>query len=102
MSGLERRLDALEQLAEQVRRREWRDLLASWPEAHDLTPAELEAATDEALRCWDRITAWKREGLSKREILQRYADEQGMPVDEIERECAALVAETGVRSEAYR
>jgi len=96
VSSLDKRLDALEQLAEQVRRREWRDLIASWPETPDLTPAELEAATDEALRCWDRITAWKREGLSEREILQRYADEQGMSVEEIEREHAAIVAETGV------
>ena len=54
MTGnLGRRLTALEEIAEQVRRREVRNLVASLPDAHDLTPAELEEATDEAIRALD-------------------------------------------------
>ena len=50
MSGLEKRLTVLEQIAEDVRRREMRELILGLPEARDLTPAELEQATDEAVR----------------------------------------------------
>ena len=55
MSGLGKRLDALEQIAQVVHRREMRDLVLSLPEAHELTPANLEAATDEALRYLEEI-----------------------------------------------
>jgi ribosomal protein L29 len=50
VTTLGKRLTALEEIAEQLRRREMRDLVLSLPEARDLTPAEMEAAVDEALR----------------------------------------------------
>ena len=97
MSSLDKRLDALEQLAKQVRRREIRATLASWPETPDLTPAEMDEAIDEYIRIEDQFVAWKREGLSEHQRLRRYADEQGVPVEDVTRECAAIVAEAGRR-----
>jgi hypothetical protein len=43
-NDLRRRVGALEQIAEDVQRREIRDLVASLPEARDLTPVELDEA----------------------------------------------------------
>src|SRR5690349_13995211 len=63
VSSLVRRLTALEEIAAQVRRREIGDLLGTWPEARDLTPAELEQAIDEYLRILQQLRAWKRDGL---------------------------------------
>jgi len=55
--SLGRRLDALEQLAAECRRREVREMILTWPEFGHLTPAELEEATDEALRYLEEIRA---------------------------------------------
>ena len=55
MSTLDRRLTALEKIAGDVHRRQMRDLIRSWPEAHDLTPAELDEATDEAVRYLEEL-----------------------------------------------
>ena len=56
MNGsLGRRLDALEQLAEECRRREMREMILTWREFGHLTPAELEEATAEALRYLEEI-----------------------------------------------
>ncbi len=55
VTTLGKRLDALEQVAGECRRREMRDLVLGLPEARDLTPAELEAATDEAIRILEEI-----------------------------------------------
>mgnify|MGYP001123376704 CR=1 FL=1 len=55
MTNLGKRLDALEQIAERCRRREMGALIASLPEARDLTPAELEGAIDEALRYLEEL-----------------------------------------------
>ena len=52
---LRRRVSSLETIAEQCHRQEMRDLILSLPEASDLTPAELEDATDEAIRCLEEI-----------------------------------------------
>jgi hypothetical protein len=71
MTTLGRRLTALEQIAEKVRRQEVRDLVLSLPEAHDLTPAEVEAATDEGLALLDQADRLRRSGLSEREILHQ-------------------------------
>ena len=76
-NGLTRRVDALEEVADRMRRREMRDLILSWPEAADLTPAELEEATGEALSILARTAQWRREGLSQQEIIQRGANELG-------------------------
>ena len=84
MSNLGKRLDVLEQLAEEMRRREMRDLILSWSDTPDLTPAELEEATTEALGILARTAQWRREGLSQQEIMQRGADELGLPLTEIE------------------
>ena len=93
--SLGRRIDALEQIAEQVRRREIRATLASWPETPDLTPAELDEAIDEYIRIVDQLSAWKREGLTEHQRLRRYADEQGVPVEDLIRERGAIMAEAG-------
>jgi hypothetical protein len=53
--SLPRRLDALEEIAERMRRREMRELILTLPEASDLTPAETEAAVDEAFRFLDEL-----------------------------------------------
>ena len=55
MTTLGKRLDALEQIAEQCRRQEMRALICSLPEARDLTAVELEEATDEAIRYLEEI-----------------------------------------------
>jgi hypothetical protein len=91
MSALHRRLTALEEIAEQVRRREIRRQILSLPESHDLTPAETEAAIDEYIRVLEQIRAWRREGVAERDILQHFADEAGMPVEELEAQCQALL-----------
>jgi len=95
VSALDRRLTALEAIAEQARRRAARDLILHLPEARDLTPAELEEAIDEALRLLDRTAGWRREGLSECGIMQRYANESGVPVEDVIRERDAIVAERG-------
>ena len=69
--NLSKRLDALEQLAEGCRRREMRALVLTLEEARCLSPAELEAATDEALDILDEVRALKRRGLADREIAAR-------------------------------
>src|SRR5690349_10624024 len=93
---LTRRLDALEVFVEQARRREMRELLLTLPEAHDLTPVELEAASDEYIRILEQLQAWKREGLGERQIMRRFADESGATVEVFERECRAMVAGKGL------
>jgi len=54
MSTLGKRLSALEELAEQARRDEWRREIRALPEAADLTPAEVEEAVTEAIRFLER------------------------------------------------
>ena len=88
--NLGKRLDGLEQLAEQVRRREIRELIASLPDANDLTPAELESAIDEYTRAVEQIAGWRREGATDRQVLQRIADEIGTDAEALEAECRAL------------
>jgi hypothetical protein len=88
---LGRRLTALEEIAAQVRRREIGDLLRTWPEARDLTPAELEAAIDEYIRILQQLQTWKRAGFGERQIMQRFADEAGASVEAFERECRAML-----------
>ena len=55
--GLDRRLSALERIAEECLRREVREMILTWREFGHLTPAELEEATDEALRYLEEIRA---------------------------------------------
>ncbi len=99
MGSLERRLTALEEIAEQARRREARALVASLPEARGLTPAELEEATDVALVALDQFAELRRQGLSEREILRRDAEriaaEHGTTADQV-------LAEAGIDLEACR
>ena len=97
MSGLGKRLDALEEIAETVRRRQTRDLVLKEARAvgwHDITPAEIDAATEEALSAMDRCARWRREGLTDRQILERGAADLGVSVDELEREYE-LILERG-------
>jgi hypothetical protein len=91
MSTLDRRLTALEQLAEDVRRGVWHDLVLSLPEARNLTPAELEAAVDEAVRVQAQIDDWRRAGVREREIVQRQAAEMGLTGNELEAECERII-----------
>jgi hypothetical protein len=103
MSSLERRLGTLEEIAERARRDEMRAevraLVMSWPEFARLSPEELEAATDEALRHLEEIRARKRQGLSEREVVrleaQRCADAHGLTVDEV-------LCDAGLDPDAYR
>jgi hypothetical protein len=81
MSTLGRRLDALEQMAERVRRREMRELIVSLPDAHDLTPAELEAATVKVLRLLDEAAELRRQGLADAQIEEATAQRIGCPVE---------------------
>ena len=90
MNGLAKRLNALEAIARQARRREVREMIAAIPEAHDLTPAELEASTDEALRVLEVTAAWRRDGMSEREIMRRGAEVYGLSLEAIEAEYRAL------------
>jgi hypothetical protein len=55
VTTLGKRLDALEEIAESVRRREMRELVLSLEEARGMTPDELEAAVDEAIRFLDEL-----------------------------------------------
>jgi hypothetical protein len=88
MTNLDRRLTALEQLAEDVRRRQIRELVLGLPEARDLRPAETEDAVDEYIRVEDWLAAQRRAGVGRREILQRFADEQGVTVETLEADLA--------------
>ena len=89
--NLNRRLTALEQIAEQMKRQEMRRLIQSWPEAHNLTAAELEEATDEAIALLAQIREWRQAGLSERAVMQRFADERGTTVEAFEAECRAFL-----------
>jgi len=102
MTGLVRRLTALEALAEGVRRQGMRDLVMSLPEARDLTPGELEEAVDEAIRYQDRFAAWRSSGVSEREMIQRCADELGVTAEELKRRCASRTMSTGSASSSCR
>jgi hypothetical protein len=82
MTNLGRRLTALEELAEQARRREIREMVAAMPEAQDLTPAELEEATDEALRALDQMAALKQQGFSERQVIRMEAERIGAGFDQ--------------------
>ena len=97
--NLGRRLTALEEIAEQVRRREVRNLVASLPDAHDLTPAELEEATDEAIRALDDFAERRRQGVSEREILRRHAERIAA---ELGVDAAEVLAEAGADPEVWR
>ncbi len=91
MTTLARRLTALEEIARQARRREVREwLLAEVPESRTLSSAELEEAIDEALRVIEVTAAWRRAGLSGREIMRRAAEEYGLSLEAIEAEYRAL------------
>ena len=77
MRRLDGRLDALEQLAERVRRRAYRKLV-EWMAARErLTATETEEAYAEALGCLAMLDQWRREGLTDREMLERYAEREG-------------------------
>ena len=54
-NNLAKRLTALEEIAQDMHRREMREMILSWPEFDHLTPADLEAATDEAFRILEEI-----------------------------------------------
>jgi hypothetical protein len=84
MSVLGRRLSALEEIAETVRRRELRDLVMSLPEASDLTPNEMDEVVSLALRLRQRYDTWQRAGLGVREIYYRLSDELGVSSEKIE------------------
>jgi hypothetical protein len=87
VSGLGRRLTALEALAEQARRREAREMIATMPEAQGLTPAQLEEATVEMLRALDQIAALKQQGFTERQVIRMEAERMGrdlgQTVDEV-------------------
>jgi hypothetical protein len=92
-NGLTRRVGALEELAEEMRRREAREIVMAearrlgW---HDIPLSAINDGIDELIREQDRVAAWRREGLSERDILRRGADELGIPFEELERECLAI------------
>ena len=92
MSALDRRLTALEEIARQVRRREARETIMAMPEAHDLTPAEVEAAVDEVLHILDLTASWRRDGLGEREILERGIAEFGLDPQAVDAEYRAIVS----------
>jgi hypothetical protein len=96
---LGRRLDALEQTANDLRRREMRELVASLPEASDLTSAELEEATDEGLHALEEWRALKHRGLTDRRIIlleaERIATKLGQTAEDV-------LAGAGLDPEAYR
>jgi hypothetical protein len=84
MSVLGRRLSALEEIAETVRRRELRELVMSLPEASDLTPQEMDEVVTMAMRLSKRYDTWQRAGLSVRAIYRRLAAEFGVSSEKIE------------------
>jgi hypothetical protein len=93
MTGhLGRRLDALEQGAEQARRRGIRAFVASLPEAAGLTPSEVDEATALALRDLDDIAGWRADGLADREILERFAATRGLDAGALEADLAQVNA----------
>jgi hypothetical protein len=96
---LGRRLDALEQIANDLKRREMRELILSLPDAHDLTPAELDAATEEGLRYIVEVAELRRQGLSVQEIVRREADRIAAKLGQTAEE---VLVGAGVDWEAYR
>jgi hypothetical protein len=99
MSGLGRRLAALEQVAERARRREVRDFLAALPEARGLTPAEIDEATATAIASLDAFEEQRRRGMSEQQIIRRYAEriaaERGETADRV-------LEEAGLDPATYR
>src|SRR5207248_105159 len=86
--NLGRRLSTLEAIAEEVRTRPIRRMVADLTRAESLTPAETDEALQLALAEADRLAAERarllRAGVSEREILQQYADEMGISLAELE------------------
>jgi len=80
MSGLPRRLSALEAIAEAARLRPYQRLAAEL----GCPLEELLAETD---REQARIARLRAQGLSVQQILERQAAEHGITVAQLEREC---------------
>jgi hypothetical protein len=61
--------------------------VVSLPEASDLTPVELEAATAECVRSLEELGALKRQGLTERQVVRleaaRIAAKLGKATDEV-------------------
>jgi hypothetical protein len=91
-NGIARRLDALEQIAVDIRRREVREwLLAEVPEGYVLSPAEIDEGVEEALCVLEVTAAWRRAGLTGCEIMRRGTKVYGLDLGAIEAEYRRLV-----------
>ena len=91
MPNLNRWLAALEETARQARRRAVREwLLAEVPESRTLSPTEFDEGVDEVLRVLAVTAAWRRAGLSGREIMQRGAEAYGLDLEAVEAEYRAV------------
>ena len=83
MGHLTRRVGALEQIAEEVRMRPYERMAADYGIPLD----ELMAEVRRARVIIERL---KADGLSVRQICERFAEEDGLSADAIEAECAEL------------
>ena len=79
MGHLSRRVNALEQIAEEVRTRPYRRMAAD----HDIPFDELMHEVRRVRALVERLRA---DGLSMRQICERFAEEEGLSADAIEAE----------------
>lgn len=88
-----RRLSALEQIAETTRRNEIREqvMTVAQAEGWGRLTRDVEQATIVVHHGDRRIAALREQGLLPAEILQRYAEELGTTVEELEAECAHII-----------
>ena len=60
------------------------------PESRTLSPAELDEGVEEVLRVLEVTAAWRRAGLSEREIMRRGSEMYGLGLEAIEAEYRVL------------
>ena len=94
MAGLSGRVDALEEIAEEVRRRPIRRMVDALARQHRLTTKETEDAFAQACETADRIEVERdrllREGRSERDVMEIIAAQLGATADELEAECESV------------
>jgi hypothetical protein len=88
MSGLEKRLDALEQIAEQARVRELRRQLEDDARSANMRPDLIAGHVARLLDIDRQIQAWLAAGVSRNGIYRRCALEIGADPDTFARELA--------------
>lgn len=92
MSTLGRRLTALEEIAEEVRLRPFREAAVKMARAHGLTLAETEETVQLVVTYADERDALLQAGKTPDQVMAIFADRMDMTVAELERRCVEISA----------